>query len=90
MCRLLYGCQSEVKKNLKDDLWPNIKKSGMPISITLNPNSSVIGAIVIAKNKVKSLVYSGGIVLTPKLSYIKLIIPDITTMMENHFIIFTR
>jgi len=51
-----------------DDLCANIKKSGMPISITLNPSSSVIGEIVIAKNNVKSFVYAGGRVLTPKLS----------------------
>mgnify|MGYP003329786269 CR=1 FL=1 len=36
-------------------LCANIKKSGMPISITLKPSSSVIGEIVMAKNKVKSL-----------------------------------
>ncbi len=66
MCRFLYGCQSDLKKNPNDDLCANIKKSGMPISITLKPSSSVIGEIVMAKNKVKSLVYSGGRVVTPK------------------------
>ena len=40
----------------------------MPISITLKPSSSVIGEIVMAKNKVKSLVYSGGTVVIPKIS----------------------
>ena len=62
----------------------------MPISITLKPSSSVIGEIVMAKNKVKSLVYSGGTVVIPKISWIKLITPDTTTMTENHFIILTR
>ena len=39
----------------------------MPISITLKPISSIIGAIVTAKNSIKSLVDSGGSVTIPKL-----------------------
>ena len=68
ICKLLYGCHNDLKKNLIDDLCANIKKIGMPISITLNPSSSVIGEIVMARNNVNSFVYSGGSVLTPKLS----------------------
>ena len=40
----------------------------MPISINLNPISSVIGETVTAKNSVRSFKDSGGIVVTPKLS----------------------
>ena len=68
ICRFLCGCQSALKKNLIDDLCAKIKNNGIPISMALNPSSSVIGEMVIARNNVKSFEYVGGSVAIPKLS----------------------
>src|SRR5579885_146527 len=90
MPRYFAGLHRDLKNVFHDALCEYIKYRGIPISMTLNPVSSVRGDKPSLKKRTRSLLDAGDSIFTPKLCCTVSIITENKMRIENHVIMFTR